>query len=181
MRAFLVTGASGAGKSTVARRLAAGGHRAVSADGDHQLCSWTDRLGRPVERPAHPDAAWLADHEWRWDADRLDAILTDAAAAGVSEAWICGRADNAHRFLDRFAAIFLLDLDPETATVRLSAGPGRGNDFGRVGDTLTAARAGHDDFVRQWLAYGAVPVDARKDVDTVVRDLLHRSRSVPRY
>jgi thymidylate kinase len=174
VRAFLVTGVSGAGKSTVARRLAAAGHWAVSADGDDLLCSWTDHTGRPARRPAHPDAAWLADHEWRWDPDRLDAILAHAATTGVPAAWVCGRADNAHRLLDRFDVVFLLDVDSDTAVARLS-GPGRGNDFGRVGDTLTAALAGHGDFVRRWRARGAIPVDARSDLDAVVRELLRRS------
>ncbi|GAA1025699.1 hypothetical protein GCM10009557_00640 [Virgisporangium ochraceum] len=174
MRAFLVTGVSGAGKSTVARRLAAAGQWAVSADGDDRLCSWTDHSGRPVPRPAHPDTAWLAGHEWRWDPDRLDAVLTDAATAGVPAAWVCGRADNAHQFLDRFDAVFLLDLDADTAVARLS-GPGRGNDFGQVGDTATTARTGHDDFVRRWLGYGAVPVDARADLEAVIQDLMRRA------
>jgi hypothetical protein len=58
---FLVTGVSGAGKSTVARRLAAWGHRAISLDADNRLCSWMDVRGfgeRFVElaRTGWPDA-----------------------------------------------------------------------------------------------------------------------------
>jgi hypothetical protein len=37
---FLVTGVSGAGKTTVARQLCAWGHHAVSADSDTVLCGW---------------------------------------------------------------------------------------------------------------------------------------------
>jgi adenylate kinase family enzyme len=66
MFVFLVTGVSGAGKSTLARCMTGWGHRTVSADGDPLLSAWTDPAGHPAKRPAHPDAAWLARHEWRF-------------------------------------------------------------------------------------------------------------------
>ena len=56
---FLVTGVSGAGKSTVARRLAAWGHRAISLDADNRLCSWMDVHSYRVVRPELPDTHWL--------------------------------------------------------------------------------------------------------------------------
>jgi hypothetical protein len=168
----LVTGVSGAGKSTVARRLSAWGHRAVSLDGDSHLCSWAAPDGRRVVRPAEPDAAWLASHRWVWDATRLDEIISAAWGDGVETLWLCGQAANAGELVDRFDACFLLEIDQTTMRHRMTMGAGRGNDFGRVGASLDMALAGYRQFVVTWRRLGAVPVDAMQDVDQVCEDLL---------
>jgi hypothetical protein len=138
---FLVTGVSGAGKSTVARQLRDWGHHALSADADTALCGWSDRKGRRVTRPVHPDAAWLAVHDWRWNPARLDELIAEADQLGVASLWLCGQAANALDLADRFDAVLLLDLDQATMAGRMQR-PERGNDFGRVGDSLDAALAG---------------------------------------
>jgi hypothetical protein len=92
VRTFLVTGVSGAGKSTMARQLRAWGHHAVNADGDSELCGWADRDGRAVQRPAHPEVAWLAAHEWRRDPRRLHEIMADADRRGVDTFCLCRAA-----------------------------------------------------------------------------------------
>jgi energy-coupling factor transporter ATP-binding protein EcfA2 len=168
---FLVTGPSGAGKSTLARRMATWGHHTLSADADPALSTWTDHAGHRVDRPAHPTADWLANHQWRWDPDRLDAHIADAAGTDATALWIFGRADNALTMLDRFDAVFLLDIDPTTAAARI-CNPSRGNDYGRVGDSLTTATETIAEFRTLWLARGATPVDAQPPLDTVGHSLL---------
>jgi len=171
VRTFLVTGVSGAGKSTMARQLRAWGHYAVSADGDSELCGWTDRDGRRVQRPAQPDEAWLAAHEWQWDPQRLDEIIADAERRGMDTFWLCGRAANALQLADRFDTVFLLEIDEQTMVARMSS-PQRGNDFGRVGDTLRDAVATHLPFVAEWRRFGAITVDATLNVRAVGEELL---------
>ena len=171
VHAFLVNGVSGAGKSTVARQLHAWGHHAVSADADTALCGWSDGHGRRVTRPAHPDAAWLAAHQWRWDPQRLEEILTEADQLGVATLWLCGKAANALSLAGRFDAVFLLEIDQQTMGTRMQR-PQRGNDFGRVGDSLDTALAGHLPFVAEWRRFGALSIDATRDVATVAEDLL---------
>ena len=111
---FLVTGVSGAGQSTLARRLAGWGHHAVSADGDDRPCAWTAPDGVRVARPHRPDASWLAAHEWRWDNDRLDQIIAEAARLHAPTLWICGWAANAPELAGRVDAVFLLEIDQQT-------------------------------------------------------------------
>ncbi|GAA0905128.1 hypothetical protein Vau01_066490 [Virgisporangium aurantiacum] len=167
-----MTGVSGAGKSTVACRLSAWGHRAVSLDGDGRLCSWAALDGRRVVRPAEPDAAWLASHRWVWDVTRLDEIIAAACGDGVETLWLCGQAANAGELVDRFDACFLLEIDQATMRHRMTVGAGRGNDFGRVGASLDVALAGYREFIVTWRRLGAVPVDAMQDIDQVCEDLL---------
>jgi adenylate kinase family enzyme len=168
---IFVTGVSGTGKSTLARRLASWGHRTVSTDGDGRLCSWTDTTGRRVPRPVEPDSQWLSRHEWRWDPDRLDEIIAQAAGEGDENLWLFGHAANAVEFVDRFHATILLEIDKQTMVSRMSD-PARGNDYGRVGDTLTASLDSYLPFVATWRRQGVYIVDATPDVDTVAEELL---------
>jgi hypothetical protein len=84
---------------------------------------------------------------------------------------VFGRADNALTLLDRFDTVLLLDVDPSVAAERIRD-PRRGNDFGRVGDTLQNAANAAGAFRRVWLDAGAVPVDANRPVDEVGQQLL---------
>ena len=132
---------------------------------------WYASITAPTSTTNRPDAAWLAAHEWRWDLARLDEIIAEAAGQDVPTLWMFGWAANLLRLADRFDAAFLLEIDQETMRTRMG-GPRRGNDFGRVGDTLAAALASHTPFVAAWRRYGAVTIDATAGVDTVAQELL---------
>jgi hypothetical protein len=119
---FLATGVSGAGKSTVARRLAAWGLRAISLDADNRLCSWMDVHGHRVVRPEQPDTHWSAAHRWMWAPARLDEIISDARDDGVETLWLCGHAANGHELVDRFNACFLQEVDQAKMRHRMTAG-----------------------------------------------------------
>lgn len=137
-----------------------------------------DRLGaggrcggeQDVVRPDEPDAAWLAVHRWVWDVARLDEIIAAAVGDGVVTLWLCGQAANAGDLVDRFDACILLKIDQATMRNRMTAGAGRGNDFGRVGASLEVA--GYHEFVVTWRRLGAVPIDVMQDLDRVCEDLL---------
>jgi dephospho-CoA kinase len=168
---FLVTGPTGAGKSSVARRLRRRGYHALSLDSDPRLCAWTDADGHRVVRPAEPDLAWLAVHRWTWDGDRLDEIIADAARTRVDMLWLCGYAANALTLADRFDRIFLLDIDRDTMIRRLRRRQA-GNDFGQTGETLSAASTYYREFMGPWRLHGAMTIDASRDLDRVVEELL---------
>jgi serine kinase of HPr protein (carbohydrate metabolism regulator) len=67
MSAVLITGWSGAGKSTIAAVLARRGLAALETDDDPLLARFVDPAGTVVECPAAPDLAWLARHSWAWN------------------------------------------------------------------------------------------------------------------
>lgn len=177
MLVLLITGVTGAGKSSVARRLAERGHPAVSLDADPRLCAWTNGAGQRVEQPAEPDAGWLAAHRWTWDPNRLDEIIAEARARDTDPQWLCGYAANALHLADRFDATFLLDIDHRIMTQRLRDRP-PGNDFGRVGATLRAATTYYTEFVGPWREHGAITIDASQPLDTVVDDVLLAAASL---
>src|SRR5271156_6682210 len=106
MSAVMITGCSGAGKTTISAVLARRGLAAINADDDPLLARSVDAAGNVVEEPAAPDFAWLSSHSWAWDPARLDELIRAAAPATL---YVCGGADNELEMADRFTQVFLLE------------------------------------------------------------------------
>jgi hypothetical protein len=106
MSAVIITGMSGAGKSTVAAELARRGLTAIDSDCAPSLCRYVDAAGAVVDEPEAPDLAWLAEHSWDWDPARLDELILAAAPATL---YVCGGADNQLELADRFSHFILLE------------------------------------------------------------------------
>lgn len=173
----LVTGVSGSGKSTLARQLRAMGRDAISADADTELAGWHHiPTGVRVPNPESADTDWLAAHQWRWNPDRLDAIIADARARGVDVLFMCGNASNGVAVADRFDVCLLLEIDRATMAQRLR-NPSRGNPYGKDAASLEHALAAYDEFVAAWRRYGAVTVDATPPVAAVAEDVLMTAAS----
>lgn len=173
MMIVLVTGVSAAGKSTLARHLAAHGQPAVSLDGHPGLCDWVDAAGEPVPWPQDPDRAWLARHRWVWRPEVLDGLIATATAeAGEAAAlFLCGRADNAHALRDRFDAVVVLTVTREIAAQRLDDAE-RGNPFGRMGDSRAAILDGLDADQRALIGWADTVVDGTLALAEVADEVL---------
>ena len=100
-RRVLVTGMSGAGKSTVLSILASRGYRTVDLDGP----------GWSFEQEG-PDG----DLEQLWDEDRVAALLAEPATTPLV---ISGCAGNQGRFYDRLDAVLLLDVPEHVMLERI--------------------------------------------------------------
>jgi hypothetical protein len=119
MSAVLITGCSGAGKSTIAAVLARRGLASIDSDDDPLLARFVDPAGAVVlEEPAAPDFAWLARHSWAWDPARLDELIRAVAPAML---YVCGGAANELELADRFTQVFLLEIDEPAMLARLDA------------------------------------------------------------
>lgn len=165
MRVVQVAGSSGAGKSALSRHLRDLGQHAMSTDGADGLCRWVDASDRLVERPPSPTAEWLAAHRWVWDLSQYEALLSGLApTVGDGTLYVCGSAANDD--LVAFDAIVLLDIDEPTMVARV-LDPARGNDFGRVGDSLAGLVADLPAVRERYLNRGAVVVDATQPLSTV--------------
>ncbi|WP_197029057.1 AAA family ATPase [Blastococcus sp. URHD0036] len=117
MVAVLLTGMSGAGKTTVLAELAARGFRVVDTDDD----------GYSTER-------WCAEEsqpETVWREDRIDALLTRHEQELPDEPlFVSGCVSNQGVFRSRFAAVVLLSAPVEVLLERLATRTT--NDFGRT-------------------------------------------------
>ncbi len=170
MSAVLITGCSGAGKTTIAAVLARRGLVAIDSDDDPLLARTVDRDGNIVEEPEAPDLAWLSEHSWAWDPARLDELIRAAAPATL---YVCGGAANELELADRFTHIFLLEIDEPTMLARIDTR--QDNDWGRIGDTREHLRRFLPGYQAQLRASGAIPIDARKLLDQVIAAILSRT------
>lgn len=173
MSAVIVTGISGAGKSTIACELTRRGLTVLDSDNDPGLARFENREGTVVEEPEAPDLAWLAEHFWNWDPARLDELIQAAAPATL---YICGGADNQIELADRFTHFILLEIDEPTMLARLDD-PDRHNDWGRVGDSREFLRRRLSGYQADLRAIGAIPIDATQPIDQVVDAILARTTS----
>ena len=172
MSAVMITGCSGAGKTTIAPVLARRGLAAIDTDADPLLARSVDRSGAVVEDLAEPDFAWLARHSWAWDPARLDELIRAAAPATL---YVCGGADNGLELADRFTHVFLLEIDEPTMLARIDAR--QDNDWGRIGDTREYLRRKLPEIQDRLRASGAIPIDARQPLDRVVDAIISHTRA----
>jgi adenylate kinase family enzyme len=171
MSAVQIAGCSGAGKTTIAGELARRGVAVIDADRDPLLARTVDAAGHVVaEEPDEPDLTWLSQHGWAWDPGRLDELIQASAPATL---YICGGADNQPEVADRFAQVFLLEIDEPTMLARIDARPD--NDWGRIGDTREYLCRKLPELQAALRAAGATPVDARQPIGQVVDAILSRT------
>jgi len=166
---MLITGCSGAGKTTIAAVLARRGLAAIDADDDPLLARTVDAAGNVVEEePAAPDLAWLSQHSWAWDPARLDALIAAAAPATL---YVCGGAANELELAGRFTHVFLLEIDEPTMLARIDARRDY-HDWGHIGDTREYLRRRLPEIQARLRASGAIPIDATQPLGHVVDAIL---------
>jgi gluconate kinase len=176
MSAVLITGCSGAGKTTIAAVLARRGLAAIDSDDDPLLARFVDAAGNAVEEePEAPDLAWLSRHSWAWDPARLDEVIRAAAPATL---YVCGGAANELELADRFTQMFLLEIDEPTMLARIDARRDY-HDWGHIGDTREYLRRFLPEYQARLRAFGAIRIDARQPVGHVVDAILSRTLATP--
>ena len=119
MRAYLIIGPAGSGKTTTGRELQRRGYRTVDLDTVAKLVEWIDlrnskRILRVPKRPL--SETWRHTHRRTWDPKIMHRLL-----AGNSDeiVYFCGGAENDRNFFDDFRKCFGLHTDNQTLTRRL--------------------------------------------------------------
>ena len=158
MTRVLLTGMSGAGKSTVLAELARRGHRVVDTDHGGWTVEIPDLMGRASTGNGREDL--------------VDALLAEPVAGAL---FVSGTVSNQGRFYPRFDAIVLLTAPLEVLLARVAAR--KTNDYGKA-DAERAEIIHYVVTVEPLLRAGATAeIDTRAPVSAVADELEMIARS----
>jgi adenylate kinase family enzyme len=168
---FIVTGISGSGKTTIARRLIQEGEVAFDSKLNPNLYQFINKNGEIATSVHLHDEAWRKEYKWSLNEERLNELLD--LHTGVLRVFLCGRA-NLFQYWNRADKIFLLKVDKDTLRKRLSS-ESRDNLFAKDKVTQDKLLNDLDSIQSKILEKGAKTIDATAPVDNVVSQILQEA------
>ncbi|GAC1372359.1 MAG: hypothetical protein NVSMB39_6550 [Candidatus Saccharimonadales bacterium] len=177
-RIYLITGPSGAGKTTLADHLTSLGYAAIDADATQGIGYYTNDAGKPVPYPQGADADWWKKNHYVWELDRLKKLL-EATNPSDGLVFLAGNAANINKAWDIFEEVFYLDI-PRDEMVKRMAAAGREDSFGARIDEQDQLLRWVDKFKTDMTELGAVTIDASKPVAKVTEAILAHTKTTAR-
>ncbi|MDP2631097.1 MAG: AAA family ATPase [Candidatus Uhrbacteria bacterium] len=165
-RKIYITGVSGTGKSTLARELNKRGVMAIDIDAVPGLCHWRNK--ETHERADHQHGTgrdWLAAHDWVFDPEMLQRLLTQADTVVV-----LGFTRNQEEYFNLFDSIFLLRCPPEVFIHRLDTRTE--NQFAKEKSEQEHILAWYKNFEARMIKAGAIPIDTDRPITEVAEVIL---------
>jgi hypothetical protein len=166
---YLITGPSGAGKTSLSDYLDAKGYTTIDADSTPGICYFVNKVGKPVPYPPAADATWWANHNYVWELDRLRKRVRGLEGSGP--VFLCGNAGNIDKAWDMFETVFYLDIPADVALERITHGT-RDHNFGQRVEEQNQLIRWMEPFKQEMLGLGAVTIDATKPIDKVALSIL---------
>ncbi len=165
MKKYFITGISGNGKSTIARKLKEDNISAI--DIDEGFCKWINKNDKTTAH-WHPGKSgdFFDTHDYVCDQDKLFSLIETKSSPVV----VVGLADNQKDFLGKFDKVFLFQCDPKVLFERISKRTD--NDFGKQKKEQDMILGWYKDFEKEMLSLGAIPIDTSKSVAKVYSSLL---------
>ncbi|GAC1414402.1 MAG: hypothetical protein NVSMB66_7490 [Candidatus Doudnabacteria bacterium] len=169
-KSVLITGVSGAGKSSISQKLNDVGCEAYDLDDIPGLFSMVHKkTGNIIIDPDDTNLEKLMETDWICDKEMILSMISNQSA---ESAFYCGGASNLDELLPLFDAIILLKLDPEVMRQRL--GNRTENDFGKTADVqswIISEKEGWENSIQK---KGAIVIDAHQSLNKVVKEILEK-------
>lgn len=168
---FFVTGISGSGKTSVARKLNELGYVAFDSKINKGIFHFADADGNEASDYKPSNQEWLHKYKWVLNKPMLDNLITKHASE--EKVFLCGRG-NIRQYWDIAEKAFLLKIDSETMIQRLN-NSSRDNDFAKDHATQQRLLDNLDFVQRSFTNAGAIVINAKQPLDVVVEEILEQT------
>jgi shikimate kinase len=165
---YFVTGISGSGKTTVARKLNQLGYTAFDSKINKDIFHFADADGNEAPDYRPDDSAWIGRYKWVLNKPMLEKLLTESTNEDF--VFLCGRG-NFKQHINLAAKSFLLKINKRTLLERLND-TNRDNLFAKDQATQQRLLADLDSVQKIWINAGAIVIDATQPIEKVVADIL---------
>ena len=167
---IFVSGISTSGKSTTAKELPKQGYEAYDLEHNGISAWYNKETGtRDAEFGQVPDRSkeWDDAHEWRVSIDWIRTIAKKAIDAHI---FLCGGGANENEIIALCDRVIWLETDEKTIRERVNIP--RDHTYGTVPHELTAAIENNVSKQKEFEQLGAIMIDARRPINTVLRDVI---------
>jgi thymidylate kinase len=168
---YIVTGISGSGKTTVARVLNERREIAFDSKINAGLYNFVDETGNVSREQRWNDSDWRAKYKWSLNRKMLETLIMQNKSA--KQLFLCGRA-NIYQYWDIADKIFLLKVNASTLQKRLN-NESRDNQFAKDTSTQRKLIENLESIQQNLIKHGAIVIDAERDIDHVVRQILNEA------
>lgn len=172
MALIYVTGAPGAGKSTIQHELSLRGYTAYDLDDKRFGGPCNNATGEAVTMPPIDQRTpeWFDTHEWRISRSAVETLKQDSINKVV---YLCGVATTDNLVWDLFDKIFYLKIDEQTLHDRIATR--ETNDFGKTQHELERILARYHGAEATIESRGAIAIDANGSLDDVIAKIIVES------
>ena len=169
MKKFFITGISGTGKTTIAKKLEDKGFKTIDIDYFSNLCSWVNKeTGERAElsNTESPDNEFIDKNDYKCDTNKLVKMMEGSDEIVL----VFGSVGDNSDLLHLFDKVILLQCKPETLVGRLKNR--HTNDFGKkkeVQERILDWKVVFDDLM---IKAGAIPIDTEESPEHVVENII---------
>jgi len=166
---FFITGISGSGKTTVARKLCESGEIVFDSKIQKGLFYFSDSNGNRPDDYQPKNKEWMDTYKWILNKPMFDDLVKQNKDA--KRLFLCGGSEDLRQYWPIGEKVFLLEVNANTMINRLNR-EDRDNSFGKDKQTQKILIERIERFQKKQITASAIPIDATGPIDTVVADIL---------
>ncbi len=170
-KSILITGVSGAGKSSLNIKLNEMGYTSYDMEEIPGLFSMLDKkTGKPFVDYDHTDLEKVTSLDWVCDTEKLASLIKNETSP---LAFYCGNASDMDTLLPFFDSVVLLKVGPEATRHRLTTRTS--NEFGRAPHVQDWIMTWKDQWDEDMEKKGAITIDAHQGLDDIAREIIEKT------